>query len=319
MLWRWRDVTRRVVLPGREGYKEYQNFVMSFACVRHYDALSEPNRSSFHQESVTMEGLSFFTAGDGARMAYRFDGGAGAPVLMLSNSIATSLHMWDDVMPELAEQFRVLRYDTRGHGASDAPPGAYSLDRLGRDVIELLDALDLKRVHFLGLSLGGFIGQWLGVRAPERIDRLVLSNTSAHLGPPEYFDGRIAELTSGRADRAGTAETFIRNWFPARMIDARSPVVEAFRKMAFDTSPQGLAGSFAAVRDADLRRIVTLVTRPTLVIAGTYDTVTAASHGEEIAAAIPGASYLALPSVHLPNVETKEAFVEAVRGFLLPR
>lgn len=266
-----------------------------------------------------MEGLSFFTAGDGARIAYRFDGCEGAPVLMLSNSIATSLHMWDDVMPELVEHFRVLRYDTRGNGASDAPPGAYSLDRMGRDVVELLDALNLERVHFLGLSLGGFIGQWLGVRAPERIDRLVLSNTSAHLGPPEYFDGRIAELMSGRADRAQTAETFIRNWFPAGMIEARSPVIEAFRKMVLETSPQGLAGSFAAVRDADLRRIVTLVTRPTLVIAGTYDTVTAASHGEAIAAAIPGASYLALPSVHLPNVETKEAFVEAVRGFLLSR
>ena len=137
-----------------------------------------------------MEQLSFFTAGDGARIAYRFDGRDGAPVLMLSNSIATSLHMWDGVMPDLAEHFRVLRYDTRGNGASDAPAGAYSIDRLGRDVIELLDALQLDRVHFLGLSLGGFIGQWLGIHAPQRIDRLILSNTSSHLGPPESFDGR---------------------------------------------------------------------------------------------------------------------------------
>jgi 3-oxoadipate enol-lactonase len=278
---------------------------------------NHPTFASFIKWRPIMEDLSFFTAGDGARIAYRFDGREGAPVLMLSNSIATSLHMWDGVMPELVEHFRVLRYDTRGNGASDAPPGAYSLDRLGRDVIELLDALSLERVHFLGLSLGGFIGQWLGVRAPERIDRLILSNTSAHLGPADYFDGRIAELTSGRADMAETAETFIRNWFPARMIEARAPVIEAFRRMAFETSAQGLAGSFAAVRDADLRRIVTLVTRPTLVIAGTYDTATAASHGEQIAAAIPGASYVELPSVHLPNVETKAAFMEAVRGFLL--
>lgn len=263
-----------------------------------------------------MEGLSFFTAGDGARIAYRFDGREDAPVLMLSNSIATSLHMWDGVMPDLVEHFRVLRYDTRGNGASDSPPGAYSLDRFGRDVIELLDALHIERVHFLGLSLGGFIGQWLGVRAPERIDRLILSNTSAHLGPADYFDGRIAEL-AGADGMAASAETFIRNWFPAEMIDAKLPVVETFRQMVLQTSPQGLAGSFAAVRDTDLSRIVTLVTRPTLVIAGEHDTVTAASHGAAIASAIPGARYLALPAVHLPNVELERPFVAAVRAFLL--
>lgn len=265
-----------------------------------------------------MELLSFFTAGDGARIAYRFDGRDGAPVLMLSNSIATSLHMWDGVMPDLAEHFRVLRYDTRGNGASDAPAGAYSIDRLGRDVIELLDALQLDRVHFLGLSLGGFIGQWLGIHAPQRIDRLILSNTSSHLGPPESFDGRIAELARTE-DMTETAEIFMRNWFPAAMIDARLPVVEAFRKMVLATSKQGLAGSFAAVRDADLRRTVALVTRPTLVIAGEHDTVTAATHGEAIAASIPGARYLALPSVHMPNVEMPQAFVGAVREFLMDR
>lgn len=105
-----------------------------------------------------MKDRSFIAAGDGARIAYRFDGREDAPVLMLSNSIATSLQMWDGVMPDLVEHFRVLRYDTRGHGASDAPAGAYSIDRLGRDVVELLDALGLERVHFLGLSLGGMIG-----------------------------------------------------------------------------------------------------------------------------------------------------------------
>jgi len=262
-----------------------------------------------------MDELSFFTTGDGVRIAYRFDGPEDAPVLMLSNSIATSLHMWDGVMPDFAERFRVLRYDTRGNGASQAPAGAYSMDRFGRDVIELLDALGLERVHFLGLSLGGFIGQWLGVHAPERIDRLVLSNTSAHLGPPEYFDRRIEDLARD-VEMTETAEGFIRNWFPARMVDARLPVVEAFRTMVLQTPAQGLAGSFAAVRDADLRPVVKLVNRPTLVIAGQRDTVTAASHGEALAAAIPGARYLVLPCVHLPNVEVERAFVDAVLGFL---
>src|SRR5262245_61323602 len=120
---------------------------------------------------------SFITTGDGVRIAYRFDGAADKPVLLLSNSIATDLHMWDGEVPALAEHFRVLRYDLRGHGESDTPVGAYSLDRLGRDVVELLDALGLQRVHVLGLSLGGFIAQWLAIHVPERVDRLVLSNT----------------------------------------------------------------------------------------------------------------------------------------------
>lgn len=268
-----------------------------------------------------MEDRSFIAAGDGARIAYRFDGREDAPVLMLSNSIATSLRMWDGVMPDLVEHFRVLRYDTRGHGASDAPAGAYSIDRLGRDVVELLDALGLERVHFLGLSLGGMIGQWLGLRAPERIERLVLSNTSAYLGPADYFDGRIAELARihDMRDMRETAEGFVRNWFSRETIDRRLPVVDAFRKMVAETPPDGLAGCFAAVRDLDFRRTVALVERPTLVIAGEHDTVTLPEHGEAIAGAIVGARYLSLPCVHLPNVESRQPFVDAVNAFLLER
>ena len=121
---------------------------------------------------------TFFTAGDGCRIAYRWDGPQDAPVLVLANSIATTLHMWDGQIAALTAHFRVLRYDLRGHGDSDAPAGDYSMDRLGRDVLELLDAVGVLRAHFLGLSLGGFVGQWLGIHAPERIGRLILSNTS---------------------------------------------------------------------------------------------------------------------------------------------
>ena len=153
-----------------------------------------------------MSELNFVTVGDGTRIAYRFDGDAAKPVLVLSNSIATTLHMWDGQVGELSKHFRVLRYDFRGHGGSSAPAGAYSLDRLGRDVIELLDALGLGRVHFLGLSLGGFVGQWLGVHALERIDRLILSNTSSHLGPASYFDERIGVVRQA-PDMSETAET----------------------------------------------------------------------------------------------------------------
>ncbi|CAJ0704444.1 3-oxoadipate enol-lactonase 2 [Ralstonia edaphis] len=264
---------------------------------------------------TTRNDLSFITAGDGTRLAYRFDGTAGKPVLLLSNSIGTDLHMWDVTVPRLAEHFHVLRYDARGHGASDAPAGAYSIDRLGRDVVELLDALGIQRVHMLGLSLGGIVAQWLAIHVPERIDRLVLSNTAAHIGPTQYFDQAIAELQQAH-DMQATTETFLRNWFPARMLEANDPAVAPFRRTLLATPREGIIGGWAAVRDADLRRTITLITHPTLVIAGQHDTVTSARHGEEIAAAIPGAQLRLLDTVHLANVELPDAFAEAVLDFL---
>lgn len=264
-----------------------------------------------------MNDLQSIQAGDGTRIAYRLDGDGNKPVLVLSNSIGTTLRMWDPQVAQLSKHFRVLRYDTRGHGGSGVPAGAYSLDRLGRDVIELLDALRIERAHFLGLSLGGFVGQWLGVHAPERIDRLVLSNTSSWLGPAAQWDERIAAVLQA-SDMAQTAEVFLGNWFPARMLEAKAPVVETFRAMLLATERQGLAGSYAVVRDADLRRTIALIPRPTLVIAGQHDTVTAASHSELIAATVPGARLVVLPAVHLSNIEFPEEFMQAVLGFLLP-
>jgi 3-oxoadipate enol-lactonase len=252
------------------------------------------------------------TLGDGCRIAYRLDGTADKPVLVLSNSIGTAMSMWDGQIPELSRQFRVLRYDFRGHGASSVPPGAYSVDRLGRDVIELLDALDIHRAHFCGLSLGGIVGQWLGICAADRIDRLVLCNTSSYLGPAHQWDERIAAVLQA-PDMAETAEMFLGNWFPASFM--REPIVEQFRSMLLATNPQGLAGCYAAVRDMDMRRTIALIDRPTLVLAGRYDTVTSVSHGEKIAAGIPGAKLLVLPAVHLSNIEYPAEFVSAVLDF----
>ncbi len=262
-----------------------------------------------------MDDLSFFSTGDGCRIAYRFDGAAGQPVLVLSNSIGTDLHMWDRQIESLSKHFRVLRYDARGHGASNAPAGAYSMDRLGRDVIELLDALGIGRVHFCGLSLGGFVGQWLGIHTPERIDRLILCNTSSFLGPAAQFDARIAAVLEA-SDLSETASMFLGNWFPSSMLVAGSPVVEEFRSVLLATHPLGFAGSYAAVRDADLRRTVALIGAPTLVIAGRYDTVTSLGHGELLAATVPGARLLVLPAVHLSNVEYPDEFMAAVLEFL---
>lgn len=262
-----------------------------------------------------MSGTSVLTTGDGARLAYRIDGPSDRPTLVLANSIATTLHMWDAQIPELSRRFRVVRYDLRGHGASSVPPGAYSIDRFGRDVIELLDALRIERTHFLGLSLGGTVGQWLGVHAPERIDRLVLSNTSSYLGPADPWD-RLVATTLQAPDMTATAAMFMRNWFPPRMLEGDYPIVAKFRAMVLATDPRGLAGAFALVRDTDMRRTIALINRPTLVIAGEHDTVTTASHGRAIAETIPGAQLRVLPTVHMPNVERPDEYLETALQFL---
>jgi 3-oxoadipate enol-lactonase len=264
---------------------------------------------------MTTNSSSFIQTGDGIRIAYRLEGVAGRPVLLLSNSIGTDMHMWDRQMEALTRHFRVLRYDARGHGASGAPAGPYSLDRLGRDVVELLDGLDLPRVHVLGLSLGGFVAQWMGIHVPDRVDRLVLSNTAAWLGPAPAWDRAIAELLQA-PDMQETTTMFLRNWFPASMLEEDGPVVQAFRGTLLSTRREGIAGSWAAVRDADLRRTIALIPRPTLVIAGAHDTVTSAMHGEQIAATIPGAQLRVLQVVHLANVERPAEFLDAVISFL---
>jgi 3-oxoadipate enol-lactonase len=273
-----------------------------------------------------MDNYSFFDTTDGARIAYRIDGGskdaADKPVLVLSNSIGTDLHMWDAQSPAFSQHFRVLRYDARGHGASSVPPGPYSLDRLGEDVVDLLDHLHIARAHFLGLSLGGIVGQWLGVHAATRIDRLILSNTAPYLGPAEVWDASIAAVLQAR-DMRETAQTFLRNWFPAHMLgdgdsanDAAHALVAPFRKTLLATNRHGLAGSWAAVQQTDLRRAIADITRPTLVIAGEHDTVTAAAFSRTMVETIPGARLHVFPAVHLSNVEFPEAFSAAVIAFL---
>jgi len=266
--------------------------------------------------SSVVNGRSIVRTGDGCRIAYRFDGSADKPVLVLSNSVGTTLNMWDTQVDELSRYFRLLRYDFRGHGTSDVPAGPYSLDRLGRDVIELLDALHIARAHFCGLSLGGMIGQWLGIHAPDRIERLILSNTSSYLGPADQWDERIDGLLRA-PDMSATAATFLSNWFPQQMLQVDSAVVGTFRAMLLATDPRGLAGCWAAVRDMDMRRTGALINAPTLVIAGRYDTVTALSHGELIAATVPRARLVVLPAVHLSNIEYPDVFVNSVLEFLL--
>ncbi len=252
--------------------------------------------------------------GDGCRIAYRFDGPDDAPVLLLSNSLGTAMGMWEPQMAEWARHFRVLRYDQRGHGASDAPAGAYSLDRLGRDVVELLDALGLEQVDFCGLSLGGMTGQWLGIRAPERLRRLVLANTSSFMGPPANWDARIALVS---AEGMGPlAQASIERWFTAGFAAAAPEAIAPVAAMLQATDPVGYAGCCAAIRDMDMRRTVALVPVPALVIGGGADPATPPPHSEVLARTIPGARLVMLEAAHLANVERPGEFARAVVDFL---
>lgn len=258
--------------------------------------------------------IDHIVTGDGCRIAYRFDGPAGAPVLLLSSSLGTTMEMWEPQISTFAEQFRVLRYDTRGHGGSDAPPGAYSLDRLGRDVVELLDVLGIPLVHFCGLSLGGMVGQWLGARAPERIERLVLAHTSAFMGPPSAWDGRIVLIRE--KGMAAVAEASIERWFTAEFVKKGDACLDRVRGMLLTTNVAGYAGCCAAIRDMDLRRLGELIDLPTLVIGGDADPATPPAHSEALAGAIRGSRLLFLSAAHLGNMEQPADFARAVLSFL---
>jgi 3-oxoadipate enol-lactonase len=264
------------------------------------------------------ENVQFFTTGDGCRIAYQIDGDPDKPVLVLSNSIATDFHSWDAQIPEFRKYFRIIRFDTRGNGASDHPAGDYSIDRMGLDVIELLDYLKIAKVHFCGLSLGGFIGQWLGIHQPERVDKLVLANTASYLGPLSYFNDNIRKLKM-HPDMNEFADMFIKNWFPEKMISGKDSIVAIFRDMVLRISPEGLAGSYAAVRDADMRKTIVLIPNKTLIIAGEHDLVTKPEFSQEMAKKIPHSKLVILPSVHISNVEYQKDFEKALLAFLLDK
>jgi 3-oxoadipate enol-lactonase len=271
--------------------------------------------SSNHLNQMDMHTIDFFTTGDGVSIAYRFDGKDEHPVLLLSNSIATTHVMWGAQIPVLTERFRVLRYDSRGHGQSGVSVGAYSMDRLGWDVIELLDTLNLKKIAFCGLSLGGMVGQWLAIHAPERIERLVLCHTAAYLDHYGSWNSLIQRALEPR-NLPNVAETFLQNWFPEYMLTENGTTIQQFRRMILETNPEGLAGSYAAVRDMDFRRLLPLITAPTFVLGGKNDTVTLPDHSKFIAQQVPSAELLLLPSIHLSNVETQSLFERAIIDFL---
>jgi 3-oxoadipate enol-lactonase len=250
----------------------------------------------------------------GLKIHYALSGMAGAAVVAFSNSLGTNFSMWDPQMPAAEKKFQVLRYDTRGHGQSSVTPGPYSIEQLGRDVLALLDALGIERIHFCGLSMGGMIGMWLGLNAPTRLAKLVLCNTAAKIGTPETWNTRIEIVrTSGmKAVAASVVERWLTPEFRARSPQA----AESALRMLESAPPEGYAACCAAVRDFDVRDRISAIHVPTLVITGSKDPATPAVDGRFFANRISGARCVELNSSHLSNVEAAEPFTAELFHFL---
>jgi 3-oxoadipate enol-lactonase len=233
-------------------------------------------------------------------------GPAGAPVLVLGNSLGTTLSMWDGVAAALGGRFRLLRFDHRGHGGSAVLPGPYRIDDLGRDLLALLDTLGLGRVSYCGLSLGGMVGMWLAAHAPQRVDRLALCCTSAWLPPADGWLDRAARVRAGGC--AAVADTVLGRWFSADWAAGHPAEVERARAMLVSVPAEGYAGCCEAIARMDLRADLPSIAADTLVVAGGNDVATPPSHGEAIAAAVPRARLAVLPQpAHLAAVEEPAA------------
>ncbi|EHP43501.1 b-ketoadipate enol-lactone hydrolase [Cupriavidus basilensis OR16] len=255
-----------------------------------------------------------FAEFSGVRLHYRLDGDDTLPVLVLANSLGTNLDMWSPQIGAFAKHFRVLRYDTRGHGQSSVTPGPYTIPQLGEDVIALLDALKIDRAHFCGLSMGGITGMWLALNHAGRFDKVVLCNTAAYIGPPGNWTNRAAAV---ERDGVGSiAAAVVDKWLTPGYAAGQPALVQSLQAMLSATDAAGYAANCRAVRDSDLRDAVAGITRPTLVIAGSDDIPTPPRDGQYLAQTIPGARYAELEAAHLSNLEQVERFTDAVLDFL---
>lgn len=254
---------------------------------------------------------------DGCRLNVAVDGRDGGPTIMLSNSLGATMAMWEPQMAALKKLFRVVRYDRRGHGQSDVPAGPYSMDRFGKDVLAILDDLNIDRVHWCGLSMGGMVGQWLGANAPDRIDRLILANTTCYYPDPTNWQNRIKTVRENGL--AAIADTVISGWLTADF-RAREPETAARMKAMLIASPiEGYLACCEALSRLDQRDLLPRIKAPTLIIAGRHDQSTPVDASVYMRSQIPDASMTLLDAAHISNVEQAHNFTDAVIGFLTQR
>ena len=252
---------------------------------------------------------------NGVQLFYDLTGPAAAPVVVFSNSLGTTLEMWDAQVRALASRYRCLRYDTRGHGRSPAGERAVTIDALADDLVGLLDALEIETAHVVGLSLGGMTAQAFGVRYPQRTASLVLMATAAHLPPAEAWDQRVQLVRS--EGMTAIVDTVVGRWFTADTLALSPEIVRPIRDRVLALDRQGYAACCLAVRDMDLREQIGAITVPTLVVAGEDDPVTPLEMAENIVARIPGAELTVVPeAAHLVAVEQADAVSELLLEFL---
>jgi 3-oxoadipate enol-lactonase len=254
---------------------------------------------------------------DGCLINVSIEGRDDRPALMLSNALGTTLQMWEPQMQALTQVFRVIRYDRRGHGKSSVPPGPYSMERFGRDVLAVLDDLNIEKVHWCGLSMGGMVGQWLGANAPDRLDKIVLANTICYYPDPTNWLNRIKAVQDGGT--AAVADTVIAGWLTADFRQREPQTAEWLKAMLLATPVEGYLACCEALSTLDQRDLLPRIKNPTLVIAGRHDMSTPISAGEFIRNGIPGANMIILDAAHISNVEQAHAFTDAVIAFLTRR
>jgi 3-oxoadipate enol-lactonase len=222
--------------------------------------------------------------------------------------------MWDQQVGPLTQHFRLVRYDRRGHGKSSVPNAPYSMERLGRDVVGVLDGLGIAKINWCGLSMGGMVGMWLGANAADRIDKLILSNTSSHFPDPTVWDGRIKMVRENGLE--GIVDANMERWFTKDFRDRAPDAMARMKTMFCATKAEGYIGCGYAIRDMDHRPLLPKINTPTLVIAGRHDPATPLAGNEYIQQHIPGAKIAVLEAAHIANIEQPQAYTDTVLGFL---
>jgi 3-oxoadipate enol-lactonase len=252
---------------------------------------------------------------NGVDIAYRFDGPENGRVLLVANSLMANGSMWDWNVPAFADRYRVLRYDKRGHGKSSVVPGPYSISQLADDAAGLLDALSIDKAHFMGLSIGGMIGQQLGARYPEKIYSLSLCNTASEMPPRSLWEDRFQ--TARTKGLAGLVDGTIQRWFTAPFIERAPQDIEKVRQMILGTNVDGYIGCGSAVRDMAQSTMLLKIKTPTLVLSGRHDPACTVDQGIVLNRLIDGSQMVIIEdAAHLSNIEQPARFNKAVRDFV---
>jgi len=270
--------------------------------------------SADNNKSHQGERMPTIKTDDGCPIYVEVAGSESAPALMLSNSLGTNLHMWDDQADEFAKHFRLIRYDRRGHGGSGVPLGPYTMERLGRDVLAVLDALKIAKTNWCGLSMGGMVGQWLGANAPDRVEKLILSNCTDYYPDKGPWNDRIKVIRENGLAHIVSAN--MERWFTKGFREAQPEVIARFTEMFLATKLDGYIACGMAVRDMDHRALLPKIKAPTLIIAGRQDAATTLAMAESMRERIPGARLAVLDAAHISNAEQPQAYTETVLDFL---